>query len=112
MFDHDEDEEENFLDDILKRAYEEEQEEAEKERIKNLLHHNANLFYNEISKDEKILVRDVSLGGEKKKRLLENMLNLFLEFEEYEKCAKIHQWQEMIKNPEDAQYSRRKSNKV
>ena len=52
MFDHDEDEEENFLDDVLKRAYEEEQEEAEKERIKNLLHHNANLFYNEISKDD------------------------------------------------------------
>jgi hypothetical protein len=111
MFNYDEDEEENFLDDILRKSYEEEQEEAEKERIKLLLHTNANLFFNEIAKDERILLRDVSIEEEKKKVLLQNMLNLFVEFEEYEKCAKVHKWQEMIEN-KDAKHSPRTTRRV
>jgi hypothetical protein len=111
MFNYDEEEEENFLDDILRKAHEEEIEEAEKEKVKLLLHRNANLFFDEISKDEEILLRDVSIEEEGKKTLLRNMLNLFVEFEEYEKCAKVHKWQEMIEN-KNAKYSTRKSRRV
>lgn len=103
-----EDEEEDFLDDILRNAQIEEEEEAEKERIKNLLHSKATLFYNEIMKDERLLTRDKSMELEKKKTFLENMLNLFVEFEEYEKCADVHRWKNLISN-DNVKHTRRKA---
>lgn len=109
-FNFDEDEE-DFLDDILKNARIEEEEELEKERIKNLLREKATLFYNEILKDERLLTLDQSIELENKKTFLENMLNLFVEFEEYEKCADIHRWKNLI-GEDNAKHTRRKSKKL
>jgi hypothetical protein len=104
------DDEEDFLDDILRKAQLEEEEEIEKERIKNLLHTSANKFYEEISKDEKILTRDTSIEITRKKTFLENMLNLFVEFEEYEKCADVQRWKQMIEK--DVKHTRRKTERI
>jgi len=99
----DDEDEEDFLDDILKNARIEEEEELEKERIKNILREKATLFYNEILKDERLLTLDQSIELKNKK--------FFVEFEEYEKCADVHRWKNLI-DEDNVKHIRRKSKKL
>jgi hypothetical protein len=68
----------------------------EKESRKTALIKNANLFFDEISKNP-VLLKDKRVPVEQKKTLLENMIQLFVETEEYEKCGTIQSWKKLVK---------------
>jgi hypothetical protein len=91
MFNRDEDEDDE-LDEIKSILSNSE----EKQSRKNALIRSANLFFEEISKNP-VLLKDKRVPAEQRQNLLENMIQLFVEVEEYEKCGTIQSWKKLVK---------------
>jgi hypothetical protein len=89
MFDQEEDDGLDEIKSLLSQA-------EEKEKRKEELLKNANMFFEQISKDPRLL-QDEAVSEDRKETLLENMINLFVETEEYEKCGTIQGWKQYVK---------------